>query len=199
MSRRARRRKDDPQIQAPPAPDRSIVADRDISGIASTGDYATNVQYRLPAEAFTPMAELAVPPGLANLPAHAGLFVGRTEALARLDAALAAPGGAVVQAVHGLGGIGKSTLAAYWAANHTADHVLTWWITADTLTAIDTGLAALAVAMQPALSGALQLEALREQAVQWLAAHGGWLLILDNVIDPADVAPLLGRPPAGGS
>ena len=33
--------------------------------------------------------------------------------------------------------------------------------------------------------------------MQWLAAHRGWLLILDNVTDPADVAPLLARAPAG--
>ena len=52
-------------------------------------------------------------------------------------------------------------------------------------------------ALQPALSGVLPLEALREGAVQWLAAHQGWLLILDNVTDPADVAPLLARAPAG--
>jgi tetratricopeptide (TPR) repeat protein len=33
--------------------------------------------------------------------------------------------------------------------------------------------------------------------VQWLAAHSGWLVILDNVTDPADVASLLARAPAG--
>jgi tetratricopeptide (TPR) repeat protein len=33
--------------------------------------------------------------------------------------------------------------------------------------------------------------------VQWLAARSGWLLILDNVTGPADVAPLLARAPAG--
>jgi hypothetical protein len=43
----------------------------------------------------------------------------------------------------------------------------------------------------------LPLEALREGAVQWLASHSGWLVILDNVTDPADVAPLLARAPAG--
>jgi len=42
----------------------------------------------------------------------------------------------------------------------------------------------------------LPLEALREEAVQWLASHSGWLVILDNVTDPADVAPLLARAPA---
>jgi tetratricopeptide (TPR) repeat protein len=123
--------------------------------------------------------------------------VGRAGELARLDAAMAGPGGVVVQAVHGLGGVGKSTLAARWAAAHAADYSLTWWITADTPADIDAGLAALAVALQPALTGVLPLEALREGAVQWLAAHPGWLVILDNVTDPADIAPLLTRTPAG--
>ena len=48
-----------------------------------------------------------------------------------------------------------------------------------------------------ALTGVLPLQALREGAVQWLAAHPGWLVILDNVTDPADVAPLLARASAG--
>jgi len=154
------------------------------------------IQPPLPEQAFRLWAELAVPAGLSNLP-RPGLFVGRAGELARLDAAMAEQGGAVVQAVHGLGGVGKSTLAARWAAAHTADYTLTWWITAATPADIDAGLAGLAVALQPALTGVLPLEALREGAVQWLAAHPGWLVILDNVTDPADVAPLLARAPAG--
>ena len=150
----------------------------------------------LPEQAFGPWAELAAPAGLSNLP-RPGLFVGRAGELARLDAAMAGPGGVVVQAVHGLGGVGKSTLAARWAAAHAGEYSLTWWITAATGADIDAGLAGLAVALQPALTGVLPLEALREGAVQWLAAHPGWLVILDNVTDPADVAPLLARASAG--
>ena len=169
---------------------------RDASTLTQIGQQI-NQPPPLPEQAFRPWAELAVPPGLANLPSRPGLFVGRAGELARLDAALAGPGGVVVQAVHGLGGIGKSTLAAHWAAAHASDYTLTWWITAATPADIDAGLAALATALQPALSGVLPLEVLREGAVQWLAARQGWLLILDNVTDPADVAPLLARAPAG--
>jgi tetratricopeptide (TPR) repeat protein len=150
----------------------------------------------LPEQAFRPWADLAVPAGLSNLP-RPGLFVGRAGELARLDAAMAGLGEVVVQAVHGLGGVGKSTLAARWAAAHASDYTLTWWITAASPADIDAGLAALAVGLQPALTGMLPLEALREGAVQWLAAHAGWLVILDNVTDPADVAPLLARASAG--
>ena len=203
MTKRLAGRHNDPLSPAAPGPGgRSIDARGDISGIASTGDNAVNVQNRaeqmtvLPEQAFRPWTALAVPAGLSNLP-RPGLFVGRVDELARLDAAMASPGGVVVQAVHGLGGVGKSTLAARWAAAHAAEYSLTWWITAATSADIDTGLAALAVALQPALTGVLPLEALREGAVQWLAAHPGWLLILDNVTDPADIAPLLARAGAG--
>jgi tetratricopeptide (TPR) repeat protein len=167
---------------------------RDSSTFTQIGTQV--IQPPLPEQAFRPWAELAAPAGLSNLP-RPGLFVGRAHELARLDAAMAGPGGVVVQAVHGLGGIGKSTLAARWAATHAADYSLTWWITAATLADIDAGLAALAVALQPTLSGVLPLEALREGAMQWLAAHSGWLVILDNVSDPADVAPLLARASTG--
>ena len=151
----------------------------------------------LPEQAFRPWAELAVPPGLANLPCGRGCSWAGPGSWPGWMRPLAGPGGVVVQAVHGLGGIGKSTLAAHWAAAHAGDYTLTWWITAATPADIDAGLAALAVALQPALTGVLPLEALREGAVQWLAAHSGWLVILDNVTDPADVAPLLARAPAG--
>ena len=168
---------------------------RDSSTFTQIGTQQV-IQAPLPEQAFRPWPELASPAGLSNLP-RPGLFVGRDRELARLDAAMAGPGQVVVQAVHGLGGVGKSTLAAHWAAAHAAEHVVTWWITAATPADIDAGLAALAVALQPALTGVLPLEALREGAVQWLAAHSRWLMILDNVADPADVAPLLARASAG--
>jgi tetratricopeptide (TPR) repeat protein len=182
---------------------RQISAGGDISGIASTGEQAVNIQNRaeqmtvLPPEAYMPVAEVHIPPGLTNLPKRPGLFVGRAAELARLDVALAGPGGIVVQALHGLGGVGKSTLAARWAADNAARHALTWWITADTPAGIDAELASLATALQPTLTDVLPAKALRERAVQWLACHQGWLVVLDNVSDPADIAPLLARASTG--
>jgi hypothetical protein len=197
MRRKSRRPASRPQS---PARDGSVSARGDISGIASIGDYVTNVQAEqatvLPTEAFRPVSEVAAPPGLVNLPGRPDLFVGREEVLAGLRAALTVGSGVVVVAVSGLGGIGKSTLAARYAAIYSGDHAVVWWITADTPATIDAGLAALAVAMQPALS-ALPLEALVEWALQWLACHNGWLLVLDIVNDPADSAPLTGRVATG--
>lgn len=143
------------------------------------------------AEETVPSAELA------NVPVYAEeFFVGRDEELRRLTEALTAPGNVVVQAIHGLGGIGKSTLAARWANDHVANHLVTWWITADTEANIETGLAELATALQPEFAGA-PLNVLTERAIGWLAANRDWVLILNNVIHPADVQPLLARARSG--
>ncbi|MFI6515167.1 tetratricopeptide repeat protein [Spirillospora sp. NPDC050679] len=181
--------------------ERSVAVGGDNAGIVSTAPHATNVQHRtvLPEEALRPVTEVAAPPGLMNVPVHDGVFVGRRDDLAAIDAALA--GGAdaplVVAAVHGLGGVGKSTLAARYAATRADAGRPVWWITADGPAGVRAGLAALAAALQPELAQALPSEALAERATAWLSAHPGWLLVLDNVNDPADVAPLLGRRLAG--
>ncbi|MDP4511726.1 tetratricopeptide repeat protein, partial [Nonomuraea turcica] len=159
----------------------------------------------LPVQALRPVTEVAAPPRLVNLPRHTGVFVGRGDELAGLEAALRG-GDVVVAAVHGLGGVGKSTLAARYARAHAAGRTAggdgaglnpVWWITADSAAAVEAGLASLAVALQPELATALPLEALAQRAGSWLAAHDGWLLVLDDVVDPADVAPLLERALAG--
>ncbi|QXJ23408.1 tetratricopeptide repeat protein [Actinomadura graeca] len=178
------------------AGERSIGAGR-ISGIASTGDNTTNIQAVLPPHALRPAAEVEAPAGLANVPGRHHLFVGRRAELDELDAVLEAASGVVVAAVHGLGGIGKSTLAARYAADRAGRWGPVWWITADTPQGVQAGLAALAAALQPALQTVLSLRELAGWALDWLACHRDWLLVLDNVNDPADVAPVMDRAARG--
>ncbi|MFC7616230.1 AAA family ATPase [Actinokineospora soli] len=129
--------------------------------------------------------------GVDVLPADNRSFVGRGEELARLDAA-AGTGRAVVVAVHGLGGVGKSTLAAHWAHANRERYTLVWWMTADSPAAIDTGLAALARAVRPdTVERGLEEQA--EVARRWLASSDGWLLVLDNLSTPRDAEALLGQ------
>jgi tetratricopeptide (TPR) repeat protein len=160
----------------------------------------------LPEAALRPLTEVAAPPHLVNLPRHTRTFVGRGGELAALEAALESGGEVVVTAVHGLGGVGKSTLAAHYALFQATGRSAgeaggglnpVWWITADSGSAVQAGLAGLAMALQPELAAVLALEVLAERATAWLAAHQGWLLVLDNVVDPADVASLLARTLAG--
>ncbi|ONI91716.1 hypothetical protein ALI22I_07555 [Saccharothrix sp. ALI-22-I] len=138
------------------------------------------------------MESVSPPSGVGRVPVSSGVFVGRGGELARLEAALAGSGRAVVVAVHGLGGVGKSTLAARFAELHAGRFAPVWWVTADSPAAIDTGLAELAVALVPELAG-VPLERRTESAVRWLAARDGWLLVLDNLTAPADAAGLLAR------
>ncbi|KUO16942.1 ATP-binding protein [Streptomyces dysideae] len=79
----------------------------------ATGDFIQQIDQAtvLPAEAFLPVGEL--PKRLVKLPAPTRLFVGRERELALLD------GPSAVVCVHGLGGIGKSTLVAKWAQDST--------------------------------------------------------------------------------
>ncbi|WJY41550.1 FxSxx-COOH system tetratricopeptide repeat protein [Streptomyces sp. P9-2B-2] len=162
-------------------------------GIAVTGVYTDNSTTVLPPEVLQAAADTDAPSGIGNLPFPAGNFVGRAQDLALLDAALATPGTALVQAVSGLGGVGKSALAVHWAHTRPHGHSPVRWITADSTASVQRGLASLGVSLRPAQAKALTTGALVEFALQWLATHTGWLLILDNVNDPADVAPLIAR------
>ncbi|WP_371547602.1 tetratricopeptide repeat protein [Streptomyces sp. NBC_00554] len=175
--------------------DRSVAAGGNIRQVA-TGDFATLAEHAtmLPPEAFA-LGPCTFP--VRNVPDRSAQFVGRGRELALLDGAFGEPGGVVVHAVHGLGGIGKSTLAAHWAIGRAVDFNPVWWITAESRTGVDAGLAALGRALQPALVDVLSEDAFRERTLQWLSANDGWLLVLDNVSDPADIRHLLARAPGG--
>ncbi|MCX5397660.1 tetratricopeptide repeat protein [Streptomyces sp. NBC_00102] len=180
--------------QAPPVTARagSNAAGRDI--LNSVALHVENATLP-PAEAYGPIPSDAAAGGLSNLPRGA-LFVGRSAELDALDTAFEAPGGVVLRAVSGLGGVGKSALAAHWAARRCTAR-LRWWIGADSPAGVEAGLAGLARALQPGLTG-LPQELQRERALAWLAAHDDWLLVLDNVNLPDDVRPLLDRLGGGG-
>ncbi|MEU4417949.1 tetratricopeptide repeat protein, partial [Nocardia salmonicida] len=103
-----------------------------------------------------------------------------------LTATLTAPGPVVVAAVNGLGGMGKSTLVAHWAGTHPHGCAPIVWVTAESEAEISRGLVELAIRLQPSLAQVLDEGDLSERAMQWLASHTGWLLILDNAEDLTD-------------
>lgn len=104
-----------------------------------------------------------------------------------------APSGATrTVAIHGLGGIGKSTVALHYAFGYRAAYPLVWWITATAPAAIEAGLASLAVRLAPLWAREATTEERVAWSLTWLQWHPGWLLVLDNVENPADLRPYLG-------
>ncbi len=171
-------------------------------GVAITGDGAQVVM--LPAEAVRWAREVDAPPGAGNLPGSAsGVFVGRQDELAELRRLLADAGEAAVtqisgtRAIHGLGGIGKSTLALHYAHTFRRTYTLVWWINAAGTEQIVTSLAALAVRLCPQWAVTAGVQERAAWAILWLQWHPGWLLVFDNVDVPADLSHYLGTLPDG--
>jgi NB-ARC domain len=131
-------------------------------------------------------------PLVANLPPRNPNFTGRADLLDQLHQRLH-PGqpAAVVQvqaqALHGLGGVGKTQLALEYAHRHAGDYDLIWWVTAEPAAAIPGQLVALA----RRLGLPEQLEQAETVSVLWdaLRQRDRWLLIFDNAEDPADLRP----------
>jgi hypothetical protein len=165
------------------------------AGIVQTGDSArvlgNAVSLGIPGDVSPPEGGLV---GLPRPPRR--VFVGRVEQLDELGGLVKACGGVVIQAVHGLGGVGKSELALQYAHRHRIEYSLVWWVQAETPEAAEAGLAQLAFRLQPAVQViATQAEA-ATWALAWLQCHDGWLLVLDNVEDRSLVEPLLGQMPS---
>ncbi|MFI1681845.1 tetratricopeptide repeat protein [Streptomyces sp. NPDC020607] len=138
--------------------------------------------------------DVEVPRGIHNLPdLPSRIFVGRDEALATLSRALSEDSQTITQTLHGLGGVGKTTLALHYAHDHRDEYRLVWWIRADTPELIDTGLAALAARLRGDRAPVLATAQAATWAIGWLQVHPGWLLVFDNVERPEDVRPVTGQ------
>jgi hypothetical protein len=78
-----------------------------------------------------------------RVPTH---FMGRDDALAVIETALKRYEGCVaITALHGLRGVGKTTLAAAFAERHRGDYRATWWIRAQADSTMRADLVALGI------------------------------------------------------
>ena len=126
-----------------------------------------------------------------NLPEPiGGLFIGRADFMAALRATLAAGETTVIrgkQAVHGMGGVGKTRAAIEYGWENAARYNALLFVTADSPEALERNLAALCGPLvlnlpeQDARETDLQLAAV----LRWLQRNPGWFLLIDNADTPA--------------
>jgi hypothetical protein len=114
--------------------------------------------------------------------------------LAAVREALLAGDRTVVQALHGMGGVGKTQLAAEYVHRFAAGYDVIWWISAERAPLIGEQFAALAGALGCEQPGA-EMEVVRYAVLSALRDRDRWLLVFDNAQDPEDLARWL---PGGG-
>jgi tetratricopeptide (TPR) repeat protein len=121
-------------------------------------------------------------------------FVGREEALAEIETALADGRGRVaITALHGLRGVGKTVLAAAYAEHHRAGYNAIWWIRAEADAGLRADLVGLGVRLgwvSPDEKEEPALVTVRERLRQ---DGDGILLIFDNARDVDALRPWLPR------
>ena len=133
-------------------------------------------------------------PRVWNIPAPNPGFTGRDALLVAVRERLLAGDRAVVQALYGMGGVGKTQLAMEYAHRFAGTYDLAWWVDAEQGGLIGDQVAALGYALGCVEAGA-GTEAARAAVLAELRERGQWLLVFDNAQDPADVTRWL---PGGG-
>ncbi|HEY1348075.1 MAG TPA: FxSxx-COOH system tetratricopeptide repeat protein [Ktedonobacteraceae bacterium] len=113
-------------------------------------------------------------------------FTGREEVLQALHTRLGGHHAVALtqsSALHGLGGVGKTQIALEYAYRHALEYSAIFWIAAETQEQVIASLLRIAGVL-----GVAQADEAKQQQVvavvqHWLATHGRWLLIWDNLED----------------
>jgi len=130
-------------------------------------------------------------PEVFTVPGRNPHFTGRTDELDTIRTGLGAGSAMTVQAVHGLGGVGKTQTVIEYAHRHATDYDLVWWINAEQPTMISSQLAALAEPLGLPVDPDPDPDAAVRAVCAELRRRHGWLLIFDNAEDIAHIRPVL--------
>ena len=147
----------------------------------------------------SPAEKRADPPAVWNVPPRNLYFTGREELLASLHTQLSRSELAAVlpQALHGLGGVGKTQLAIEYVYQHQSDYDVIWWIPAEQPQQILSALAELAhhLGLNVGPEANTAVPAVKE-ALRRGDPFANWLLVFDNAEDAESVQQNI---PTGGS
>jgi tetratricopeptide (TPR) repeat protein len=133
-------------------------------------------------------------PRVWNIPARNPAFTGRERELAAVRERLLAGDSAVAQALHGMGGVGKTQLAAEYAHRFAGTYDLAWWVDCEQAALIGDQFTALGAALGCIPAGA-GTSTVRDVVLGELRERGRWLLVFDNAQHLADITGWL---PGGG-
>jgi class 3 adenylate cyclase len=137
----------------------------------------------------------ASPERIWNAPARNPHFTGRQDVLAELRRRLEAGDGRLaVQALYGMGGVGKTQLALEYAHRGAPEYDVVWWIDAEQPALVPSQLAALSTRL--GLAAGPSVPDTVDRLMADLRERSRWLLIFDNAERPADIAGYL---PAGAN
>jgi hypothetical protein len=122
-----------------------------------------------------------------GVPARNPSFTGRAELLQAVRSTLAAGDRVAVQALHGMGGVGKTQLAIEYAHRFANGYDIVWWVNSERPELIAEQIAALGMELGCAQEGA-PVNVVQRAVLMTLHELDRWLLIFDNVERPDDVA-----------
>ncbi|MBV8995924.1 MAG: TIR domain-containing protein, partial [Pseudonocardiales bacterium] len=149
------------------------------SAVPNAGRVTTDTGPRLPG---------TLPPVWGGVPVRNLAFTGRDTMLVALREGLTVPGPSVVQALHGMGGVGKTQLAAEYAWRFANEYDAVWWVDAEQADLIGEQLASFATSW-----GLVDPETQIGPAIKALfarcRARPRWLLVFDNAPSQEAIRP----------
>ncbi|MFE1228903.1 FxSxx-COOH system tetratricopeptide repeat protein [Streptomyces sp. NPDC058745] len=141
----------------------------------SSGEIAPDGRPRLPSSAGVP--------GVWNVPGRNPHFTGREATMTQVREGLVGGRQAVVHALHGLGGIGKTQFALEYAHRFASQYDIVWWIDAEQADQIPVHYTELATRLGIAKPEA-GTDHVTRSLLQHLRTRDRWLIVLDNADDP---------------
>ena len=163
--------------------------------VASRGRKAPLRQLAFPSDQPKPERFPGSLPDIWNLPVPRALdFFGRDDTLVKLREALQRRERGSTVSITGLGGVGKTTLAAEYAYRYAADYDVVWWVRAENASVLAGDFSVLA--------GLLHLQTSNQPlavdaSLTWLRHNRKWLLVFDNAADLETIRPFIPEPTIG--